>query len=491
MRIERIALFLIALCFLGVDLTTAQEKKGDDKKSATKSTPAESKESKKGESKAQSKPSPVTAIVGADIYTVTRGVIRGGVILVQDGKILKVGQDVEIPKDATTIDARGKIITPGFVALNVSGVAIRSLGGGPGGGGDGGGAGGNSARFADSLDPFDRNIRYCLGAGITTVCVEVAAGGRGRFGREPEGDETNVCPCCGLTILPTEPITPTPPTQRTPRRHAVLKLTYGELAPMLVKESPFYHLPAGAFSGPLNRHQWRETIRKARENLKNASTEGATSGGPPGRRGGASDEITRLVKKEIPLRTEAYSAEQIRDMIALARELDYNLVLDDVYEAWRVPGELSAANVSVIITPRSRRRPTPGREDSTGSSIETPGSLEKAGVPFAVSTLSPSVSLDGIAGRDLTSIALEACFAIRGGCKEQTALASLTIQPARMLGLADRIGSIEEGKDADLLILDGPPLDYRTYVEKAIVGGKVYYNRPKDRLYPDTPGRGS
>ena len=107
----------------------------------------------------------------------------------------------------------------------------------------------------------------------------------------------------------------------------------------------------------------------------------------------------------------------------------------------------------------------------------------------AVCPLSASVSLDGIPGRDLTSLALEAAFAVRGGCSEQTALAGLTIVPAKLLGLADRLGSIEEGKDADLLILDGQPLDYRTYVEKAVVGGKVYYDRARDRIYPDAVRR--
>ncbi len=92
--------------------------------------------------------------------------------------------------------------------------------------------------------------------------------------------------------------------------------------------------------------------------------------------------------------------------------------------------------------------------------------------------------MGGLAGRDLTSLPLEAAFAVRGGADERTALQALTIMPATMMGLQDRIGSIEKGKDADLLILNGPPLDYRTYVEQAIVAGKVAYDRGQDRVFP-------
>ena len=175
----------------------------------------------------------------------------------------------------------------------------------------------------------------------------------------------------------------------------------------------------------------------------------------------------------------------MRDMIRLAKELDYRLVLEDVHEGWLMPEELAEAKVSVVLTPRGRRRATPGREDRSGSSIETSAKLEKAGVPFAVATQMNTVSLDGVyGGRDLTGLALEAAFAVRGGCSEKAALAALTIVPARVLGLDKRVGSIEAGKDADLLILNGPPLDYRTYVEVALVGGKAVYDRDKDRVYP-------
>jgi imidazolonepropionase-like amidohydrolase len=460
-------------------------------------------DAQRGAAKTQPKAAPVaaktglTAVVGADILTVTQGVVRNGVVLMQDGKILRVGSDVAVPKEATVIDATGKIVTPGLVGLNVSGIGMGAGGGGGRGGRGGGGGGrggGASDRLVDSLNPFDRNIKFALATGITTACLEIGGAGGGRGGGagiatnpdEPppiindDGEVVQTCPCCGLAIVPTQPITPVAPTGGTARRHAVLKMAYGDVGSMLMKDSAaFYHMPASGLTGALNRHRWRETVHRAKEAAKAQEDAEAPAQGTR-----AADDISRLVKKEIPLRTEASSIEQVRDMIALAKELDYNLVLDGVHEGWLVADELAAAHVTAVIRPRERRAPLRDREDTSGSSIELSGKLEKVGVPFAVVALSNTVSMDGVGGpRDLTSLVMEAAFAVRGGASEANALAALTIVPARIMGIADRVGSIEEGKDADLLILTGQPLDYHTFVDKAIVGGKVYYDRGKDKLY--------
>lgn len=502
------------------------------------------------------------AIVGGDVLTVTRGTVRRGTVLVRDGKIVAVGHDVQVPAGATVIDAAGRYVTPGFVAVEMSRVGLGMTGASSG------------TKVADALDPFDQSMKFALGAGITTGATQVGGGSSSGFrfnapdgaevdlgiddllalhgagllddatllhlvehaeavghahlpGEEPglvslgdprffsAADRFNSCGHCSSTLIhatpstrlgrdrdragyphpwpeeppaPPEPLAPPSPDRPRPASYAVLKLTYGDLDGMLVDEQPFYSLPASSLDRPFDLWSWRENVRKARRYVEDlARHEAAVKAGNKDSKApekSVDDALIRLVKREIPLRTTASSTDEIRDMIALARELDYRLVLDRAHEGWLVADELASGGVAVVLTPRDKRDADRTRPDSSGTSIEAPGIFRAAGVEFAVAPLSPSISLDGLPGRDLTSLPLEAAFAVRGGADEATALAAITIVPARILGLDDRIGSIETGKDADLLILDGPPLDYRTYVEVAVVAGKVRYERSKDRIYP-------
>lgn len=457
---------------------------------------AEKADVKKAESK-DDKKSKVTAIVGADIHTVTNGMVRAGTILIEDGKITAVGQGITVPEKAEVIDAKGMQISPGFVAIEMSGVGLGS-------------GGGSSNKQADSLDPFDRNVTLSLGIGITTGCLSTGGGGGRRFrspddnflGLEPDTEQLlsevgqaeldfgvieSLCPCCGLPILPTDPITDPKPQDIRANGNTVIKMSFGSIDGMLVKEDAFYEVNRGALSGSLNRHTWREQIAKAKKYLEDVSAhEKAIKEGkkqnPP--RKTVDDGLIRLVKGESRLKIGAESASEIRDMIELADELGYSLVLDGVSEGWLVSDVLAENDVMVTITPRNRRQSRLGEEETSGSWVEMPRVFEESGVPFAITALSSSISLGGLAGRDLTSLPLEAAFAVRGGSSEQEALEALTLTPAKMLGLADRIGSIEVGKDADLLILDGSPLDYRTYVSTALVNGRVVYERAKDQAYP-------
>ncbi len=122
------------------------------------------------------------AISGGDIITVTRERIRKGTIIIEDGKIVGLGQNLEIPDGAERIDATGKTITPGFVSISMTGVGTAG--------------GQSSGKLADQLNPFDRNIQLALGVGITSGCVQVPRGGGFGRRRAPESgfDETDRFP---------------------------------------------------------------------------------------------------------------------------------------------------------------------------------------------------------------------------------------------------------------------------------------------------------
>ena len=499
----------LSLLFLTCCLVHAQEKSDD-------------KEEKKD------KPE-IVAIVGGNVHTVTGPVVRKGTILIEDGKIKEIGQSVEVPEGAKVIDATGKTVTPGFVAINMSRVGVGQT---PSG----------QDKLIDGLNPFDRNLKYALGVGITSGCIELSAGGGRRGRRRAEGApaelhpgleepieefvteammdygdlDTALCPCCGLPVLPTEPITSQPPAPPRPRKMAALKLSFSDLDSMLMTEDVFYSVSPGALNGALAKHNFRKNLQLARETIeaeKKSATEKKTSSSaaksaaakkstaaaksasakkpatkkPTKRKPKPDPNLVKLLKGEVAMLVRANTVDEINAMVDLSMEQGYDLVIQGGIEAWVLADKLSAAGVGVIYTPRSRRNARKGREKETGSFVESPRIFQEKGIPFSLATLSSSISMNGLAGRDLTSLPLEAAFAVRGGADERTALKAMTITPARMLGLEDRIGSLEKGKDADILILNGSPLDYRTYVEQAIVAGKVAYDRQKDKIYPLHP----
>jgi imidazolonepropionase-like amidohydrolase len=155
-------------------------------------------------------------------------------------------------------------------------------------------------------------------------------------------------------------------------------------------------------------------------------------------------------------------------------------------EAWAVADQVAAAKADVVqhsrltwFKPRADRRTLVGG----GWRYDAPALLARAGVRCAVGCASDTVQTWGVAGRDLLNLPLEAAFAQRGGLTPQQALESITIVPARILGVADRVGSLEVGKDADVILTDGDLLDYRTFVRTTIVNGRVAYEAKDDRFW--------
>lgn len=178
----------------------------------------------------------------------------------------------------------------------------------------------------------------------------------------------------------------------------------------------------------------------------------------------------------------------IREALAISQLLGVGVVLQKPTSAWLVPGEIAATNSMVVISPRDRLPADPKDPERTGSNLASSALLAAAGVPVAVTCPvgmfgGAGVGTGGIMGQDLNTPHVDAAYAVRGGLDNRKALRTLALDAARILGVEARVGSLEAGKDADILILDGDPLHYATFVETAIVNGKVVYEKAKEPLY--------
>lgn len=387
-----------------------------------------------------------TALTGGDIYTVTRGMLKTGTLLLKDDKIFKVGAAVDLPEGTTKIEVTGKRILPGFVAAQIHGLGLS-----PG-----------TGKIADLLDPFGESVKLALAGGITTAYVEPGAGAGGVFGG---------------SAAPAVP-------------GAVIKMSYGILEGMLLVEPASVSLASWMTGTPSERFDLRETLLKARAHLekerdfeRRRSENKLKPGETPPRPAAPLETYVRLLKGEIPARLSAPHVDDLRHALDLIQEFKFKAILADVIEGWTIPEEISRARASVLVEVRAKEHAPKNAVRPAGSSIEQAAILRRTGVKFALLPPNQNVGTGGTAGRDYLTLPLEGAFAIRGGLDEQTALESITITAAEICGVDGRVGSIEEGKDADLVVLDGDPFDYRTFVEMTFVNGRLLYEKSKSPYF--------
>jgi len=382
----------------------------------------------------------VTAIQGGDLYTITSGIIKNGTILIKDGKIWRIGQNIEIPEDANVIDAKGKVVMPGLIAATAE-VAIAGYRGYRG-----------VNKIADSLDPFHYSVSLALASGVTTAFVSSGAPGGNPIGG------TN----------------------------AVLKTTYGDLDNMLIKEPV---VQAVEFSNTqwLRKTNFLLNLQKAQTYLRKLAeyqkVKGQSEKVEEPKKPAGIDVYIRLLRREMPAALGATTADDILAALELVDEFGIRMILAGAVEGWIVAEEIAKRDVSVIITPREKRRPNEDISAPSGSTLENAAILKKAGVKFAIVPPNTAFTIWGGAGRDLMTLPIEAAFAVSGGLDEQTALEAITITAAEILGVADRVGSLQVGKDADIIILDGHPFHYNTFVEFTLINGKILYDKKQSTYF--------
>lgn len=364
------------------------------------------------------------AVVGGDVHTGTGAVLRGATVLARGGVIREIGHEVDIPADAKLLDATGLRVYPGLVALNVRGVANRF----------------GSGDYADSFDPYSQNLVLALAAGITTVSEGSVALKLKR--REVKG-----------VVM---------------RERFLSTLNYSTNAPRSKGELEQKFDAAAAY---LRRYREWEEQKKSNKDLKE----------PPAR--GVDPSIRAILENRTLARFNSTSRTDLLGIARLAQKHKFRPVVEGAVEAWTVADELGRAGAYAVVVPRTRRDKSEELVRAGGSSIENAAILHKSGVQVAIQASSTFVDLGGIAGRDILHLPIEAGFAVRGGLPEQAALEGITIVPARILGVDHRVGSLEVGKDCDLILLDGDLLHYQSLVQYTVVDGKLVYEKDKELYY--------
>ena len=408
---------------------------------------------------AESQPtSPFTAVVGGIVYTVSGPVLRRGTVLIKDDKIVEVGRDVAVPAGAKVIDAAGKHVSPGLVALSSFGTF--SSGFTPRG----------EEKPADQFDPYNLRMLMALSSGITTACEGAVSAGPGMFGGMIRGNRGAGTPIGQLTGF-------------------VGKHCYGSIDGFTLKEGVALSVQYSA-GEPLSKAQTEEAVKKAVEFRKkrgDAASDPAKKDAKPE----TTDDTTRLWVRVLDGDLPCFiTADEKADLLAVA-ELSERFQLPVTVlggrEAWTTAPQLARARMSFILNPRVRDSSgdwaNPFGHEPNGWSVENAAKITAAGLRFAVQPLQSSVGTGGLAGRDLLQLNMDAAFTVRGGVSEEDALASVTLRAAEMIKIADRVGSLEEGKDADLVIMDLDPLDYRSFAEITIVNGRIVYEKDKSSLF--------
>ncbi|USS40056.1 amidohydrolase [Thermococcus aggregans] len=385
------------------------------------------------------------ALKGATIYTMSGlGIVKEGVILIKNGKIEKVGgKDLEIPEDYEVIDVSGKIITPGLVDAHAHiGLFEEGL--------RWEGNDGNEMtdpitphlRVIDGIKPDDPAFEMAREFGITTVGILPGSA-------NPIGGMGAAIKTYGRTV-----------EDMLVKFPMGMKMAFGE-NPKNVYGVTQKKMPQTRMANAALIREWLyktktyiEKKEKAKEDPDKAPEFDIRL-----------EALEAVLKGEIPIRAHAHRASDILTAIRIAEEFGVKIVIEHGTEAYKIADIIAKKGIPVVHGPLLLPRHKPELRNLT---IESPVILAKAGVEFALST-------DAL-GQVIFELPIMAAIAVRKGLAPDVALKSMTIVPAKILGIEDRVGSIEEGKDADLVVFSGDPLDIRNKAEMVLINGEIVYS---------------
>lgn len=379
-------------------------------------------------------------IRGETVYTMAGDAITDGVVVIRDGKIAAVGSanNVDIPDGFRVLSA--KVVTPGLVdvhnAVGLTGwlnydhdqeqlehsAPIQP-----------------ELRAVDAYNARDPLVKWIREFGVTTVHTGHAPG-------ELISGQTMIVKTAGETVEDAVLV-----------KEVAIAATMSEDARKSGGKSPGSRAKMVAML--------RAELIKSREYVEKLDK--AEADKKPDR-DLKLEALAPVIKRKLPLLVTVHRSQDIVSVLRLAKEFDIDVWLDGAAECYLLLDDIKAANIPVLLHPSMAR----AFGEMENASFETASKLKEAGIPFAIQggyeSYVPKVRV----------VLYEAAIAAANGLSFDEALASITIDAARILGVDQRVGSLETGKDGDVALYDGDPFEYTTHCVGVVIDGNVVSDEP-------------
>ena len=376
------------------------------------------------------------AITGGKVYPVSGPPIENGTVLVRDGKIVAVGANVTVPNDATRIDATGKWVTPGLINA-LTGLGVTEIGAVPNtvdrtARGDSGIAA--SFPVWEGINPASTMFAPARNEGITSVVV---------------------VPTGGLIA----------------GQAALIDLVPGTVTDMVNKAPVAMVAQFGdARSGGSNARgeqyaRLKELIEDTRTYARRRAEFDRAQTRQFAARRADLEALIPVAEGRLPLMVNVDRASDIEAVLRLAREVNIKVVIAGGAESWEVADKLAAANVPVIVGSMAN---IPESFAALGQRQETPALLQRARAKVVLIA-------NGSGGEELFNVRnlkYDAGVAVAYGMSWDDALRAITLTPAEVMGVANRVGSLQAGRDANIVVWSGDPFEFATRVEHVFIRGR-------------------